>query len=79
MNDYCTFWLEGWWAQCCQAHDDAYLAQSGQALADSDLLACVAQSAPTPVLAAVSVVIAGLMYAGVRVFGARFYRKAGTL
>lgn len=79
MTDYCTFWFEGWWAHCCKAHDDAYLAQAGKALADSDLLLCVAQSAPAPILAGVSAVIAGAMYAAVRVFGQRFYNKAPPL
>lgn len=76
MTDYCTLWPEGWWASCCKAHDDAYLAQAGKALADSDLLVCVAQSAPTPVLAAASAVVGLVMYVGVRAFGSRFYRKA---
>ena len=76
MTDYCTLWPEGWWAACCKAHDDDYMAQVGQAVADTDLLACVATSAPTPVLAAASAVVALVMYVGVRAFGARFYRKA---
>ena len=32
--DYCTLWLEGWWSNCCAAHDADYAAQIGQALAD---------------------------------------------
>lgn len=83
--DYCTLWLEGWWAHCCQAHDADYAAQVGQALADERLLACVASALPElaanhPVAAAgfgvASVVVGGVVFLGVRVFGSRFYRKA---
>lgn len=73
---HCTLWLEGWWSNCCAAHDASYAEQVERLVADTDLFMCVAASAPTPVLAAVSAVIGGIMWLGVRVFGARFYRKA---
>ncbi len=76
--DYCTFWPEGWWAYCCKAHDEDYVAQVGQALADGSLFQCVASSAPTPALAVIASLVGGVMWVGVRVFGSRFYRKAGT-
>ena len=44
--DYCTLWLEGWWAHCCQAHDTGYVRQIGQAAADNQLFLCVIQSLP---------------------------------
>lgn len=77
MTDYCTLWPEGWWSHCCAAHDADYLDQIGRALADERLLACVANSAPDdiPLLAAASAVVACVMWAGVRFFGARFYRR----
>lgn len=74
--DYCTFWPEGWWAHCCKAHDDSYLTQAGQAIADGSLFQCVANSAPTPALAVASGIIGAVMWAGVRTFGSYFYRKA---
>ena len=74
--DYCTLWFEGWWSHCCQAHDEAYVAQVGQLLADNALLQCVAESAPYPWLAVASAAVAGVMYAGVRLFGRRFYKRA---
>lgn len=74
--DYCTLWFEGWWSHCCAAHDTGYTRQIGQAIADNELFQCVAMSAPTPVLAAASFVVAGTMWLGVRVFGKRFYKRA---
>lgn len=83
--DYCTFFPEGWWAHCCEAHDLAYGAQVGQTLADGALALCVASSLPElavdhPVLATVaaagSVLIGVVMWLGVRFFGGRFYRNA---
>ena len=74
VMDYCTFWFEGWWAHCCQAHDDDYIAQVGRAIADWDLMTCVATAAPHPVLAVLSVVIAVGMFLAVRLFGGRFYK-----
>lgn len=74
--DYCTLWLEGWWAHCCAIHDESYTAQMVRELADAGLFQCVADSAPTPVLAVAATAIAAVMWAGVRVFGGRFYRKA---
>lgn len=74
--DYCTWFPEGWWADCCQAHDLAYAAQVGKELADAALFQCVSASASAPVMAAASAVAGGLMWLGVRVFGRRFYKKA---
>lgn len=83
--DYCTLWFDGWWSHCCQAHDADYAAQIGQLLADERLQACVASALPSwaadnPLLAGavglVSLAVSGVMFAGVRAFGRRFYRKA---
>ncbi|WID42127.1 membrane protein [Pseudomonas phage ZRG1] len=73
--DYCTGWFEGWWSDCCMAHDAAYAAQVARDVADDALFQCVAGSEPT--LAVASTLVAGLMWAAVRLFGRRFYRKAG--
>lgn len=74
MTDYCSFWFEGWWSQCCEVHDAAYAAQVARDVADAALFQCVAGSSPT--LAALSATIAGAMFVAVRVFGGRFYRNA---
>lgn len=81
--DYCTGFPEGWWQHCCQAHDAAYDLQIGKAQADRELLACVEEARPGwadqyPLMAAgLSDAIAIVMFAGVAVFGRRFYRRAG--
>lgn len=75
--DYCTLFPEGWWAHCCAAHDSDYLAQIGKALADERLLQCVASAGDGGLIGAVSVGVAGVMWLGVRLFGRRFYRRAG--
>lgn len=85
--DYCTLWLEGWWAHCCQAHDTGYVQQIGQAAADNQLFLCVIQSLPAvavdnPLLAGAagvaSAAVGGAMWLGVRLFGRRFYKKAAA-
>lgn len=77
MTDYCTAFLEGWWAHCCAAHDADYAAQVLRALADERLLQCVASAGAGGLLGAVSAGVAGVMWLGVSLFGRRFYRKAG--
>lgn len=74
--DYCTWFPEGWWQHCCQVHDAAYAAGLPKPGADLDLLLCVAQSAPEPWLMVASVAVGGLMFLGVTLFGAPYYRKA---
>lgn len=75
--DYCTLFPEGWWAHCCAAHDADYLAQIGKLLADERLLQCVASAGDGGLIGAVSFGVAGVMWLGVRLFGRRFYRRAG--
>lgn len=70
--DYCTSFPEGWWAACCKAHDAAYTAQVPKIDADVGLLTCVASSGPS----LPSALVATLMFAGVALFGRRFYRRA---
>lgn len=74
--DYCTSFPEGWWAACCKAHDNDYVAQIGKALADERLLQCVASSGDGVVIGVASAVIGGAMWLGVRIFGKKFYKKA---
>lgn len=76
VMDYCTFFPEGWWSHCCEAHDDDYLAQIGQAVADTALLQCVAGSGDGVLLTSASAVVGAVMYIGVRTFGRRWYRRA---
>lgn len=74
--DYCTLWFEGWWSDCCKAHDNDYALQIGQALADEKLFQCVVSSASSPALGLAAGVIGTVMFLGVRVFGKRFYKRA---
>lgn len=77
MKDHCTGFFEGWWAHCCEAHDGDYAAQVGKLLADERLWQCVATSArDNPLLIIVSGLVASVMFAGVGLFGRRFYHKA---
>lgn len=82
-TDYCTAFPEGWWQHCCEAHDAAYDAQIGKAQADKELLACVVESRPGwaeqfPMAAdGASALVGLLMFAGVSLFGRRFYKRAG--
>lgn len=69
--DYCTLFPEGWWSHCCAAHDADYAAQIGKALADERLLMCVTSSG-----GALSWAVGAIMFAGVTIFGRRFYRRA---
>lgn len=59
--------------------DYCTLFPEGWSAADKALLQCVADSAPYPILTAAAAGIGCVMYLGVRVFGRRFYRKAGEL
>lgn len=74
--DYCTLFPEGWWSHCCAAHDAAYAAQIGQAVADSALLQCVAASGDGLLVGAASAVVGATMWLGVRLFGRRWYKRA---
>lgn len=74
--DYCTGFPEGWWAHCCRAHDLDYASQVGQALADERLWQCVASSGEG--IGILSGLAAMVMYAGVRLFGLYYYRKANA-
>lgn len=75
--DHCTWFPEGWWAKCCQAHDQDYLAQVLKWLADERLWQCVATSASdNPLLAVASGLVASVMFGGVTLFGKRWYDRA---
>lgn len=74
--DHCTWFPDGWWGEkCCAPHDADYLAQVDRALADDTLFWCVATAADHPVLAAIGLVVAGIMWMGVRAFGSRYFPK----
>lgn len=76
--DYCTWFPEGWWSTCCAVHDLAYSAQLGKAVADQALWACIAQSGTGPATVALSVAAGGVAWLGVRLFGRKYYKKAGA-
>ncbi|WP_099868240.1 hypothetical protein [Pararhizobium haloflavum] len=59
--DGCTYWIDGWWRSCCDAHDVDYLNGAVNIGSHLDLGLCVIQSAPNPALAAGGVVIGGVM------------------
>lgn len=65
MQDYCTWWPEGSWAACCQAHDLAYAGEGARMAADLDLAACVYETTHNGPLAL-------LMLAGVVICGGLF-------
>lgn len=81
MQNYCTLWPEGWWADCCKQHDLDYLNQVSRTVADSRLFQCVAESYPSMmtndslVIGGLSLAVATVMYVGVRIFGFYFYKK----
>lgn len=73
MTDHCTWWPEGWWADCCAAHDASYATAVADRLdADLELARCVAESGD-PLL---SFAVAVVMLIGVRLFGRRYWRRA---
>lgn len=43
-DDGCTFWFDGDWRQCCEAHDQAYLDGTVTIATHFELGACVAQT-----------------------------------
>lgn len=73
--DYCTWFPEGWWSTCCELHDKAYTDQIGQYIADKALFICVATSGTNLFEVAIGVVVATVMFLGVRAFGKRYYNK----
>lgn len=77
--DYCTSFPESLFridlSYCCKAHDLAYETQVSKNEADIALFRCVYDSADGW-LVVPSFLIAALMFAGVSLFGKRFYLKA---
>ena len=71
----CTCWFDGWWGDCCLAHDSAYADGKPKFKADIELFRCVANSGYNTRTNIASVLIAILMLAGVSIFGWLFYKK----
>lgn len=67
MN-YCTWWFDGWWGQCCHLHDIAYSTGVVKSIADLALQNCVA-SVGAPI-------ISWIMWIGVTLFGGFWYARA---
>ena len=70
----CTFWISGWWEECCCKHDFNYY-KSGLSRKESDirLRECVISKSKYKLF---GLVIAYCMYAGVRIGGHwRYERK----
>lgn len=78
-QDYCTSFPESLFgidlSYCCKAHDVAYQTQVPKNEADIALFKCVYDSADGW-LAVPSLLIASLMFAGVSLFGSRFYKRS---
>jgi hypothetical protein len=82
QEDFCTMFPEGIkviglsWQHCCVAHDNAYTYGTtvDRKDADAQLLSCV-NSSGDALLAVPALFIGFLMFAGVRVFGKRYYNK----
>jgi LPXTG-motif cell wall-anchored protein len=75
VPDHCTFWPDRFagmdWSHCCAAHDLAYrtgIPGMGRAAADAELFRCVTEATGAHWFA-------GLMFAGVSVFGWVFWRR----
>lgn len=71
VADYCTLFIEGSWGHCCQVHDKAYETQVPKRQADLELYTCVKEASPS----GLTWIIAALMFAGVSLFGRKFYKK----
>lgn len=70
--DHCTLWVEGTWSHCCKRHDRRYSNNRISRLqADVLLFRCVSK--------AKDVIMASIMFAGVRMFGSYFYNKANKV
>lgn len=71
--DHCTFWPDALagveWGRCCAAHDLAYATGLDRSAADIALYSCVLQATH-------AAWFAGLMFAGVSLFGWIFWKKA---
>lgn len=68
-KDYCTFWIEGNWTECCSLHDRRYENRRlTRKQADELLFRCVKRKSNR--------VMASIMYIGVRAFGWYWYDKS---
>jgi hypothetical protein len=70
-ENYCTLFFEGTWGECCRIHDIAYETQEPKGQADIDLYNCVKEADPE----VLTWLVAAIVFAGVSLFGSRFYRK----
>jgi len=65
QSDGCTLFPDGWWHECCHAHDVGYwLGEVARAQLDLELATCVAGTALVA-----GPILGGVMWAGVRLFG----------
>jgi len=68
-KDHCTLWFEGNWSECCALHDRRYANKRlTRYQADKLLFRCVRRKS--------NIVMASIMFAGVRTIGWYFYDKA---
>lgn len=68
-KDYCTGYFDGSWSYCCKMHDRRYANKRlNRSQADELLFRCVKRKS--------NIVNAYIMWAGVRLFGWHFYKKA---
>lgn len=72
--DYCTLSPDGWWTDCCQAHDAAYTVQIDKNEADAELMKCIYESSDG-ILAVPSLIVAFIFFGAVSFWGSKFYNK----
>ena len=67
-KDRCTLFPEGNWSECCHQHDRMYGRKTvSRWVADKLLYKCVRKKS--------NIVVASIMFIGVRLFGWYFYNK----
>lgn len=53
ISDGCTYWFDGTWRHCCEAHDLAYATETVTLQSHLELGLCVAQTSGGAVMGAI--------------------------
>jgi hypothetical protein len=77
--DGCTWWFDGWWRECCDRHDSAYLTDSVTLFTHVDLGICVLETAPSMIAFVLAIMIATLMVVGTAAWWTLRYRLLSVL
>lgn len=76
VSDGCSGWFDGFWVNCCYAHDEDYYkggTKEERKLSDQRLRFCVYKIVSSRYGKPVGYVWSSLMYYGVRIFGAPWW------